>query len=357
MISSTIFPTSDKGALSETRAPNLNIDYLLITLMTSTDITTTTTATKMHGELVEAASRAEQYAQAATAQNTRRAYQSDWRIFEAWCHDHELEPMPAKPATVALYLSARAEAGVKVSTIERSLSAIAKAHKVANLDSPRDNDAVKTVMKGIRRTHTVAPQQVAPVLLEDLRQMIHGLPDTMGGARDRALLLLGFAGAFRRSELVGVDTDDLDFRPEGLVVTLRRSKTDTEGQGRNIGVPYGSDPSTCPVRALQAWLESAGIDHGAVFRAVNRHGTVAPKRLSDRSVALVVKRAAQNVGLDPARYAGHSLRAGLATSAAQAGKSERAIKRQTGHRSTTMVRRYIREADIFTENAAAGIGL
>jgi integrase len=177
------------------------------------------------------------------------------------------------------------------------------------------------------------------------------------GARDRALVLLGFAGAFRRSELVGLDVADCTFGKDGLTVTLRRSKTDQEGQGRKIGIPYGSNPETCPVRNIQAWLEVAGINSGSLFRSITRHGRVRPGRLSGIDVARVVKKLAERAGLDPAKYAGHSLRAGHATSAAIAGASERSIMIQTGHRSVQMVRRYIRDGSLFRENSAGKLGL
>jgi integrase len=187
--------------------------------------------------------------------------------------------------------------------------------------------------------------------------MLDLLPATRVGLRDRALLLVGFAGAFRRSELVSLDVADLEFTGGGLIVTLRKSKTDQEGRTRRLGIPYGSSEQTCPVRSERAWLESAHITHGPVFRSLDRFHRVQPKRLSDKAVALVVKRRAKAVGLDPARYAGHSLRAGLATSAAAAGASERVIMSQTGHRSAEMVRRYIREGSLFTSNPAAMVGL
>ena len=157
------------------------------------------------------------------------------------------------------------------------------------------------------------------------------------------------------SELVGLDLRDLEFTDDGLVVTLRRSKTDQDGAGRKVGIPFGSAPATCPVRCLRAWLDAEGITEGPVFRPVGRWGHVGGERLNDRAVARVVKRNVRRIGLDPGGYAGHSLRAGLATAAAQAGKSERAIMNQTGHRSVTMVRRYIREGSLFVENAAAGL--
>jgi integrase len=186
--------------------------------------------------------------------------------------------------------------------------------------------------------------------------MVAALPDGLLGVRDRALLLVGFAGAFRRSELVSLDRPDLEFTKDGLTVMLRRSKSDQEGQGRKVGIPYGSNPETCPVRALQAWLEAAAITDGPVFRGVTRHGKV-QGRLSGYAVALIVKRYAAVGGLDPSRYAGHSLRAGLATAAAIGGASERSIMNQTGHKSITMVRRYIRDGNLFRENAAAKTGL
>ena len=198
--------------------------------------------------------------------------------------------------------------------------------------------------------------------------MIAAQPDTLAGLRNRALLLLGFAGALRRSELVGLDVEDLDFTSAGLVVTLRRSKTDQDGDGRKLGVPYGGRLETCPVRTSQSWLSAAAITTGPMFREItkadrilnpytDKKGRQRGVRLGDKAVALIVKRAAQEAGLDPTRYAGHSLRAGLATSAAAAGASERAIMATTGHRSVQMVRRYIRSGELFRENAAATVGL
>ncbi len=192
-------------------------------------------------------------------------------------------------------------------------------------------------------------------MVSELKAMLQALPEGLLGVRDRALLLVGFAGAFRRSELVSLDVADLSFTSDGLEVTLKRSKTDQEGQGRRIGIPFGSSPHTCPVRSLRAWLDGAGIADGPVFRDVSRRGRVGAVRLSDKAVARLVKRAARAAGLDPARFSGHSLRAGLATSAAKAGKTERAIMAQTGHKSEKMVRRYIRDASLFAENAAAGL--
>ena len=218
-------------------------------------------------------------------------------------------------------------------------------------------------MKGIRRTKGTAPAQKAATLIDDIRAMVEASDAGLIGLRDRALILLGFAGAFRRSELVGLSIEDCAFGKDGLTVTLRRSKTDQAGAGRKIGIPYGSNPVTCPVRNLNDWIEQAGIGDGAgeaggpLFRSINRHGHVQPGGLSGIDVARVVKKLAERAGLDAGKYAGHSLRAGHATSAAIAGASERSIMAQTGHRSVQMVRRYIREGSLFRENSGGKLGL
>ncbi len=187
--------------------------------------------------------------------------------------------------------------------------------------------------------------------------MISRLPNSLLGVRDRALLLVGFSGAFRRSELVALDVADVAVTRDGLVVTIRRSKTDQEGEGRKIGIPYGSNPATCPVRALQDWLAQCGFTEGPLYRPIDRFGKVASMRLSAAAVADIVKRYAAAVGLKASDFAGHSLRSGLATSAAMGGASERSIMAQTRHRSVATVRRYIRDGSLFRENAVAVVGL
>ncbi len=299
---------------------------------------------------------ARDYARLAKAPNTRRAYRADWADFTAWCRAHDRTPLPAAPETVALYLAALA-GHRKTSTLTRRLSAISQAHQVAGHPSPTKDQSVRAVAAGIRRTKGTAQEGKAPAVTADVRLMVAALPATLMGRRDRALLLLGFAGAFRRSELVALDVADVAEQPEGLAVTIRRSKTDQEGAGRTVGIPYGSHYESCPVRALRAWLAAAGIAHGPLFQAIDRHGHLLPGRLSPQSVARAVKRAAVAAKLDPAKYAGHSLRAGLATAAAAAGVSERAIMAQTGHKSLPMVRKYIRGGSLWQENAAAEVGL
>jgi integrase len=216
---------------------------------------------------------------------------------------------------------------------------------------------MKQFLAGLRRELGIAPVRKKPVLVADLKEIVGALPASLLGKRDRALLLLGFTGALRRSELIALDVEDLEETREGLIVHIRRSKTDQESEGRKVGIPQGADQATCPVWALEQWLQGAKIESGAVFRVMNRHGQVLPKRLSGEGVAIVVKRAVEMLGYDPGLFSGHSLRAGLATSAAAAGKGERAIMNQTGHRSVTTVRRYIRDGNLFRENAADGIGL
>ena len=306
--------------------------------------------------LAALAEEAHAYTQDLHAANTTRAYRADWADFTAWCAAHQLTPLPAPPTTVALYLTDRAKT-CKASTLARRLCAIAGAHKEAGALSPTTDSTVRLILSGIRRAKGTKQEGKVPTLTPELRTMVEALPDTLLGRRDRALLLLGFAGAFRRSELVALDVGDVEQKTEGLVVTLRRSKTDQEGEGRKIGIPYGAYPLSCPVRALLTWTAAAGIAGGPLFRRFDRHGRLLPLRLSDKAVARIVQRRAAAVGLDPKKYGGHSLRAGLATAAAAAGKPERVIMQQTGHKSIPMVRKYIREGDLFRENAAAGLGL
>jgi integrase len=306
--------------------------------------------------LADVASQARSSAAASRSEATRRAYRSDWAHFVAWCGARGLVSLPSDPATVARYVTDMADT-FRPSTISRRLVSIAQAHKAGGHPSPTIDERVRLVNAGIRRVHGVAPRQVRPVVTEDLRRMVDSCGSDSAGIRDRALLLLGFAAALRRSELVSLDISDVDERPDGLVVTVRRSKMDQEGVGRKIGVPYGSHPSTCPVRAWRKWIESTGITDGPLFRGVDRHGNIAETRIGDRAVALIVKRRAKAAGIDPDTVSGHSLRAGLATWAAAAGVSERAIAATTGHKSMVVLRSYIRDGSLFTENAAAAVGL
>jgi site-specific recombinase XerD len=297
-----------------------------------------------------------EYIRASKADNTLRGYRADWKEFCSWCEARGLCALPASPEVVAAYIAECAER-LKVGSIQRRINAIAEAHKAVSLESPTHHAVVTNTMKGIRRTKGSSAVQKAPALTDDVRAMVDAAGDGTIGARDRALVLLGFASAFRRSELVGLDVEDCVFGKDGLTITLRRSKTDQDGAGRKVGVPYGSNPETCPVRVLQAWIDQACIGDGAVFRSITRHGQVQTARLAPVDVARIVKKLAERAGLDPTNYAGHSLRAGHATSAAIAGASERSIMNQTGHRSVQMVRRYIRDGSLFRENSAGKLGL
>ncbi len=288
-----------------------------------------------------------EYIRAARAQNTLRAYRLDLADFQAWGGT-----IPSAPETVAEYLAARA-GDLKPSTLERRLAAIRFAHEVAGYESPTESALVKEVMRGIRRAKGTAPRRARPVLFEDLVAMLAGCRgDGLKGLRDAALLSFGLALGARCSELLALTVEDLEETPEGLRVTIRRSKTDQEGKGRVVAVPYGN--RVCPVRALKAWLEAAGITSGPIFRSVDRHGNVG-RRLTLQAVGKILKARAEAAGLEPARYSTHSLRAGLVTEAARRGVPLDKIMAQTGHRAADTVMRYIRDAKLFEQNAAAAI--
>ncbi len=309
-------------------------------------------------ELSRLAGEARGLLEAAKADSTRRAYRSDWKHFEDWCSRYDLPPLPATAQTVALYLTDLA-ASHKPATLRRRLTVINQAHLATGHPSPANMQQalVSETLKGIRRTRGTAQIGKRPLFTEQLRQMVEALPSHLQGIRDRALLLVGFAGGFRRSELAALTVDCVAAEAEGLVITLRWSKTDQEGQGRRVALPFGANAATCPVTAYRQWLEASGIRSGAVFREIDRHGRIAARPLHRDSVALIVKRAAARIGLDPSQYAGHSLRAGLATQAWLNGAAELAIMRQTGHRSLETVRKYIRDASLFRGNPAGQLGL
>ena len=297
------------------------------------------------------------YAANSKADNTWRAYRADIRDFADWCMSCGLPALPAQAETVAAYLTYLAPLA-KVATVRRRLSAISQQHLAAGLDSPTHSAVVKLTMQGIRRTH--APQQTVRRVQPAITSVIYRLVDQLGTSlldlRDRALILIGFAGAFRRSELVQLELSDITETEDGLRIRLRRSKTDQEGEGFVKGIPYGAELKTCPVHAFQAWTAAAGITDGRAFRSVTRHGKLGTS-LSDRSVANIIKRRAKAAGLEYNDYSGHSLRAGLITAAAMANVPERVIAKQSGHKSMPVLRTYIREGSLFTENAAAKVGL
>jgi integrase len=343
-----------------------------------TDLTPHDTPTVEAGYLV---AQAEAYISAARAPNTVRGYESDWRHFTGWCARHHAPSLPADPRLVALYLTALAEGrrdGAawierprRVTTLDRRLSAIRHFHRAAGHELDTRDPVLRDTWRGIRRSLGVAPRGKAPTVTEFLRAMVDTLPMSPAGVRDRALLLVGFAGAFRRSELVAIDHAHCARHRDGIIITIPFSKTDQEGRADEVGLPYGAHPETCPVRALTDWIALAEITGGPVFRPITRHDHIAPTRLTDRGVALVIKRAVSAArdaalqrgnaaladAMDPTRYAGHSLRAGFITSAAAAGVSESDIMRQSRHKRGDTLRKYIRHATVFRQNAAAKVGL
>jgi len=308
-------------------------------------------------ELSELESRARSFARDSRAAATWRAYDSDFAHFRAWCSTRvpAVEALPASPATVALYLTDLSESH-KPATLRRRLASISVAHQLAGLKTPTSDAAVRAVWAGIRRNKTVAPRKVRAARTKVITTLVAPLGDGLAERRDRVLILLGFAGALRRSELVGLDVEDVSEDDDGLVLVLRKSKTDQEGEGAIRGLPYGSHPATCPVRAWRAWLTASGIDSGPAFRSVSRHGRMGATRLSDRAVADMIARRAAAVGL-AGTFAGHSLRAGFATEGYAQGTPELAIMRHGRWRSALVMRGYVEEGGIWNDNAAARLGL
>jgi len=307
-------------------------------------------------EIENADEKAKEYILHSKADNTIKSYKSDWNDFVDFCQERDVACLAADVNTVINYVADMAETK-KVSTIVRRLSSISQAHQAAECGSPTFSFAVKAVIKGIKKTKGTIPNKKKAAIIEDIRMMVNTLGGNFTDIRDRALILIGFAGAFRRSELVAIVMDDLEFTRDGLVIMLKHSKTDQEGQGYRKGIPYGSNPDTCPVRALQAWLEVSKISEGAIFRGINQYQQIRPKGLSDKAVALIVKKLAKAAGLDERKYSGHSLRSGLITTAANKGVDERSIMKQSGHKSLTVMRGYIQDATLFKNNAATDVGL
>ena len=298
------------------------------------------------------------FLRASKAPSTLRAYRSDWAHFVVWCAGRGATSLPANPETVALYLVALA-ATYRPATITRRLTSIAKAHAAAGHPNPATTDhiVVAETLQGIRRTLGTAQPGKTPLLTADLIQVLAHLPAGRNGVRDRALLLVGYTGGLRRSELAALTVDDLAWKDEGAVLTLRRSKTDQEGQGRQVAIPRGAHAATCPVSALRRWLEAGSITTGALFREVDRHDRIGKSSLHSDSVGAILKRAVARAGFDPRHFGGHSLRAGFATQAARNGATAFDIMRQTGHRSIATVSRYVRDAQIFRDAPAAKLGL
>ena len=301
--------------------------------------------------------RAKDYLSRGEVANTKRAYDGDMKRFREWCEASGVQSLPAAPETVFLYLTHRADS-CKVSTLVRMLASISVAHKGAGFPTPTSDGRIQELLASIKRVKGTAPIKKAAATVDRLKPMVAAQREDLKGKRNRAILLVGFAGAFRRSELVALDFADLEFRPgEGVLITLRRSKTDQEGKGETKEIDYGAQESTCPVKALRIWLDAAGITSGPVFRSFDIHGCLQPRRLTAQSVALVVKAAAKEAKLDPSLFSGHSLRSGFCTTAGGKGMLSRTIRKQTGHKGDAMVERYIEEGSRFQENFSRMAGL
>jgi len=309
-------------------------------------------------DLADLAARAAEFARSSRSAATERAYRSDWADFAGWCERAGLRQLPAAPATVGAYLSDRAGL-LKVATLNRRIAAITAAHRTAGLGLDSGHPAIARVLAGIRRAYGTQQQAKTAILTEDLRRVVRALPTTtLAGVRDRALLLVGFAGAFRRSELVALDLGDISVSAAGVVITIRRSKTDQEGAGRQVGIPRARKSSvTCPVAALESWLgERSELTTPALFVGVTRDGRLGD-RLVGRAVAKILKRAVSRVGFDPDDFAGHSLRSGFATSAARGGADLAFIMQQTGHKSADVARVYVQAGNLLQNPASRAVKL
>lgn len=290
------------------------------------------------------------YLDSSISPNTRRAYAGFVGQFVTWCQRRGYAPLPADPVIIVEYLTGLADQGIKAASINSIRAAIRKAHEVAGYEDPTALPLVRQTLKGIRRQIGTAQAQKAPLLPVDIRALVGAIPaGTVKGKRDRALILLGFFTACRRSEVAALLVSDLSETIEGLSVTIRKSKTDQEGAGMVKAVTRQEDPAFCPVRATQEYLRAAGITSGPLFREIRKGGKVLPTAITGHSIGRLVKLSAGAAGLDPAKYSGHSLRAGLVTSAAKAGASMGEIMAQTGHKSTDTVTRYIRKARLFDD--------
>ncbi len=287
------------------------------------------------------------------ANNTLRAYEADWRDFYDWCSYRKLQVLPAEPETIVNYINDLAD-NAKANTVSRRISAISENHKAAGYedDNPCRGGLVRNALDAIKREKGTMQRGKSPLLFEDLEDIVPYFDTSdVGGVRDKALLLTGFMGAFRRSELVRIDIEDLTFVREGVIILVHQSKGDQEGQGEHVAVPYNSNPNVCAVTALKHWINVAQMHSGPLFRPLNKYKQIRDRRLTDKSVAIIVKKYASMAGYSADDFAGHSLRRGFATSAAQHDVDERTIMQQTRHKSEKMVRRYIEQGNLFKNNA------
>lgn len=301
------------------------------------------------GDLADPDASLRDYLRSEKSAGTRKSYASDFAGFTAWCDGRGEPSLPAQPLTVARYLAWLADGKKKASTVARHCAAIKYTHRTAGHEPPTNSEGVKAVMRGIRRRIGVAPNRKSPVTARVIAAMLAHIPDSLAGRRDRAILLLGFAAALRRSEVAALNAEDLELAPEGIRLSVRRSKTDQESAGYVIAIPQGT--KLRPMQAIKDWLAASGITEGPLFRPIGKGGRLAATSLSDKSVAEIVKRYAGAAGLDPAMFSGHSLRAGFVTSALESGSDVLSVMDVTRHRNVNSLKVYDRRARGFKQHA------
>ena len=289
------------------------------------------------------------------AANTLRAYKSDFRDFSLFCIKHGLQSMPTNPNIVSLYLTNLSKSEAKTSTLRRRLVSIGVVHKLKGHYLDTKHPIIIENLLGIKRTKGSFQRGKKPILINHLQKIIEVINNDTSPEikklRDKSLILIGFSGGFRRSEITSLDYEDLEFVEEGMKILVRRSKTDQFGEGHLKGIPYFTSSQLCPVKSLKEWINVSQINSGPIYRKFNKGFSLSNQRLSDQSVALLIKNYLNLAGIDSKNYSGHSLRSGFATVTAEAGADERSIMAMTGHKTTQMVRRYIKEANIFKNNA------
>ncbi len=291
---------------------------------------------------------------ASKANNTLRAYKSDFKDFVSFCTKHGFKTMPTDPKIVSIYLTHLSKTS-KMSTLRRRLVSIGIVHKMKGHYLDTKHPVIIENLMGIKRSKGSIQIGKKPILINHLKQIINVINEQtyedIVKLRNKALILIGFGGGFRRTEIISIDKEDLEFVEEGVKITLRRSKTDQFGEGMIKGLPYFSNEIYCPVTNLKNWLKISKIKNGPIFRRFARGSTLTEHRLTDQSVVLLIKECLRLAGIENQNFSGHSLRSGFATVAAEFGADERSIMAMTGHKSTQMVRRYIKEANIFKNNA------
>ena len=293
--------------------------------------------------------------QSSKASNTVRAYKSDFKDFGLFCVQNGFNSLPSEPKIVSLYLTYLSTKEAKISTLKRRLVSIGVIHKLKGHYLDTKHPSIIENIMGIKRRKGSIQKGKKPLLISHLKLIINVIDEQskeeIKKLRDRTLILIGFSGGFRRNEIVALDYDDLDFVPEGLKISIRRSKTDQFGEGMIKALPYFDSSKYCPVVSLKKWIAVSKINSGSLFRRFSKGSRLTENRLTDQTIALLIKEYLQLAGINSKNYSGHSLRSGFATSAAESGAEERSIMSMTGHKSTEMVRRYIKEANLFRNNA------